>query len=168
MVQMEQLKNNDMNKSQDTPSENQVYDLMTAIRILTRSSLLFQNAIAEKMGLNVTDAECIDFLMEMGSSTAGELANVTRLTTGAITNVIDRLEKAGFVKREKDPDDRRKVIVVLIPERHETKKKYYDSFARDVFTLFSGYSKKELKLLLSHSEALNSIYEKHREKVLTV
>ena len=79
-----------------------VYELMTATRKLTRSSLMLQYAIAEKMNLNPTDAECIDFLMEMGPSTAGDLAKVTRLTTGAITSVIDRLQKAGFVKRESE------------------------------------------------------------------
>ena len=155
-----------MSKIQDTSSVNQVYDLMTAVRILTRSSLMFQNAIADKMGLNVTDAECIDFLMEMGSSTAGDLAKATRLTTGAITNVIDRLEKSGFVKREKDPKDRRKVIVMLIPEKHEKKKKYYELFANDVFALFSGYSKKDLKFLITHTSALNSIYQTHMKEVI--
>ena len=155
-----------MNKSQDTISGNQVYDLMTAVRILTRSSLLFQNAIAAKMAINVTDAECIDFLMEMGSSTAGDLAKVTRLTTGAITNVIDRLEKAGFVKREKDPKDRRKVMVTLIPEKHGKKKKYYDLFANDVFSLFSGYSKKDLEFLITHTTALNNIYQSHLKQVI--
>ncbi len=69
------------------------YELMTAIRKLTRSSLMWQNAVAELMKLNATDGECIDFLMEMGPSTAGDLAKATRLTTGAITNVIDRWKK---------------------------------------------------------------------------
>ncbi len=155
-----------MSKSQETTSGYSVYDLMTEVKILTRTSLLFQNAIAEKMGLDVTDAECIDFLREMGSSTAGDLAMVTRLTTGAITNVIDRLEKAGFVKRGKDPKDRRKVIVTLIPERYEKKKKYYEPFANDVFSLFSGYSKKDLKFLIAHTAALNNIYQTHMKEVI--
>jgi len=155
-----------MSKSQETTSGYPVYDLMNEVRILTRTTLLFQNAIAEKMGLNVTDAECIDFLMEMGSSTAGDLAKVTRLTTGAITNVIDRLEKAGFVKREKDPKDRRKVIVMLNPERHEKKKKYYESLANDVFSLFSSYTKKDLKFLITHTAALKNIYQTQMKKVI--
>ncbi len=77
----------------------EVYSLMWEIQKFTRSSLMLQQIIAQKAGLHVTDAECIDFLMEMGPSTAGDLAKATRLTTGAITNVIDRLERAGFVKR---------------------------------------------------------------------
>src|SRR5450432_2309976 len=129
-------------------TDTRVYGLMSATRKLTRSSLILQSAIAEKMSLNPTDAECIDFLMEMGPSTAGDLAKVTRLTTGAITSVIDRLEKAGFVKRESDPGDRRKVIIRFIPKKHEKAKQYYAAMAKDVYGLFSGYSEPKLKSLL--------------------
>jgi DNA-binding MarR family transcriptional regulator len=142
-----------------------VYELMTAVRKLTRSSLMLQYAIAEKMKLNATDAECIDFLMEMGPSTAGELAKVTRLTTGAITNVIDRLEKAGFVKRENDPNDRRKVIIRYIPKKHAKTKQYYDAMAADVYQLLSGYNEPKLKSILRYSDSLTVIFQKHAEKI---
>lgn len=147
-------------------SADQVDDLVTEMRIFIRSSLMFRRAIALKLGLNVTDAECIDFLMETGPSAAGDLARVTSLTTGAITNAIDRLEKAGFVKREKDPGDRRKVMVLIVPEKHKKVRKYYESMASDVLSLFSGYSKKELKFLLSHTAAINSIYQKHVKDIV--
>mgnify|MGYP001552377587 CR=1 FL=1 len=142
-----------------------VYELMNAVRKLTRSSLMLQYAIAEKMKLNATDAECIDFLMEMGPSTAGDLAKATRLTTGAITNVIDRLEKAGFVKRENDPNDRRKVIIRYIPKKHEKTKRFYDAMAADVYELFSAYDESKLKFLLQHSDSLTGIFQKHAEKI---
>ena len=142
-----------------------VYELMTAVRKLTRSSLMLQYAISEKMKLNATDAECIDFLMEMGPSTAGELAKVTRLTTGAITNVIDRLEKAGFVKRENDPNDRRKVIIRYIPKKHAKTKQYYDAMAADVYQLLSGYNEPKLKSILQYSDSLTAIFQKHAEKI---
>ena len=64
---------------------------------------MFHQAIADRLGLNVTDHKCIDLLLMKGPLTAGELAGMTGLTTGAITAVIDRLEKAGFVRREDDP-----------------------------------------------------------------
>ena len=142
-----------------------VNELMMAVRKLTRASLMLQYAVAEKMKLNATDAECIDFLMEMGPSTAGDLAKATRLTTGAITNVIDRLEKAGFVKRENDPDDRRKVIIRFVPKKHEKAKHYYDAMASDVSALFSSYDEKKLKMLLQHSNSLREIFQKHAEKI---
>lgn len=150
----------------ETPDKN-IYALMMATRRLTRSSLMFQYAVAEQMKLNPTDAECIDFLMEMGPSTAGELANATRLTTGAITAAIDRLAKAGFVKRENDPGDRRKVIIKMIPKTHTGAKKSYDAMAKDVFQLFSGYQTGKLKSILQHTDALTRIFQKHAEEIFS-
>jgi DNA-binding MarR family transcriptional regulator len=136
-----------------------VYELMTEVRKLTRSTLMLQHVIAENIGLHVTDAECIDFLQEMGPSTAGDLAKATRLTTGAITNVIDRLEKSGFVKRDPDPNDRRKVIVSFLPKKLTRAKSNYAALAHKVQNLFSGYDAKQLKFLIRHTQALNEIYQ---------
>lgn len=151
--------------SKDHNPENMMQDLMDSVRSLTRSSLQFQNAVAEKMNLNVTDLECISYLIETGPSAAGDLAILTGLTTGAITNVIDRLEKAAYVKREKDPHDRRKVIVVFIPENHKKIMNYFESVSSDVSSLFSGYSRKELKFILSHTNALKAIYQKYTKDI---
>ena len=136
-----------------------VFDLMLAIRKFTRSTLIHQHVIANRMGLHVTDAECIDFLQEMGPSTAGDLAKATRLTTGAITNVIDRLEKAGYVKRSPDPKDRRKVIVSFIPKKHGRTKAQYGALAGAVQELFTTYTEEQLKFLIQHTQALTEIYQ---------
>ena len=142
-----------------------VYELMMAVRKFTRSTLLLQHIIAEDMGLHVTDAECIDFLQEMGPSTAGDLAKATRLTTGAITNVIDRLEKAGFVKRSPDPKDRRKVIVSFLPQKHTRTKAHYGALAGAVQKLFSEYDEQQLKFLLQHTRALTEIYQAQTKQI---
>jgi DNA-binding transcriptional ArsR family regulator len=70
-------------------------------------------ASAERIGINVTDLNCLNILALTGNMTAGELARQTGLTTASITGVLDRLEEAGFVRRERDPGDRRRVIVRL-------------------------------------------------------
>lgn len=119
---------------------------------------MLQQIIAERAGLHATDAECIDFLMEMGPSTAGSLAKATRLTTGAITNVIDRLERAGFVKRGPDPKDRRKVVVTYIPEKKTGISESYVTLAANVQQHLSTYTKEELKLLTKYTDALTEIY----------
>lgn len=142
-----------------------IYDLMMAIRKFTRSTLILQHSIAEVMGLHVTDAECIDFLQEMGPSTAGDLAKATRLTTGAITNVIDRLERAGFVRRSPDPKDRRKVIVSFLPEKHTPAKIHYSALANAVQQLFSGYDEEQLKFLIRHTQALTEIYQAQTKSI---
>lgn len=72
--------------------------------------------IAEKMGLSGTDHKALDLVGQAeGSLTAGRIAALTGLSTGAVTGVIDRLEKAGFVRRVRDPQDRRKVHVEIVP-----------------------------------------------------
>jgi DNA-binding MarR family transcriptional regulator len=81
------------------------------------ASVLFHQAIADWLGLNVTDLKCLDLASEAGEITPGKLADLSGLTTGAITGVIDRLEKAGYVRRERDLHDRRKVNIQPIAER---------------------------------------------------
>src|SRR5262245_217454 len=78
---------------------------------------LLHHAIAEQLGLNPTDHKCLEQLCQRGSGTAGEMAEWTGLTTGAITGVIDRLAERGFVRRQPHPTDRRKIVVVPVPER---------------------------------------------------
>ncbi|MBO0783324.1 MAG: MarR family transcriptional regulator [Ktedonobacteraceae bacterium] len=80
-------------------------------RELSTAVVLFHQAVAERMGLNATDFKCLDMLAQRGPLTAGRLAEILGLTGGAITGVIDRLEAAGFVQRERDPGDRRRVII---------------------------------------------------------
>jgi DNA-binding MarR family transcriptional regulator len=142
--------------------DKEVFDLMWEIRKFTRSSLMLQHTIAQEAGLNATDAECMDYLMEMGPSTAGALVKATGLTTGAITSLIDRLERAGFVKRSADPNDRRKVIVSLIPERKTGISTRYAGLAAAVRKQLSSYTKKELLFLIAHTRALTAIFDKQQ------
>src|SRR5262249_43014336 len=72
-------------------------------RQLSAATIMFHQAVADRLGMNVTDHKCADILERNGPMTAGELAERTGLTTGAITGVIDRLEKAGFVRRAEHP-----------------------------------------------------------------
>ena len=76
-------------------------------------TVIYHQALATKLGLNPTDLKCAGLLIETGPITAGELGELVALTTGAITGVIDRLEKFGLVERVKDPTDRRRVVVQL-------------------------------------------------------
>jgi DNA-binding MarR family transcriptional regulator len=86
-----------------------------AMRDASGQGVLYSQAVAERLGINSTDLECLDIIVMRGPVTAGELARATGLTTGAITGVIDRLDRAGFAKREHDAADRRKVLVRALP-----------------------------------------------------
>src|SRR5574342_463312 len=81
-----------------------------ALRDVSGQGVLYSQAVAERLRINSTDLECLDHISR-GPVTAGRLAELTGLTTGAITGVIDRLERIGLVRREHDPDDRRKPLV---------------------------------------------------------
>src|SRR5215472_4866305 len=105
--------------------------LMQSGREVSRVSLLFRHCVAEAIGLHLTDAECIDYLLEAGSATAGQLATMTGLTTGSVTTMIDRLEKAGFVRREADANDRRKVIVKPVMEKVAQFAPFYDELVKE-------------------------------------
>ena len=79
--------------------------------------VLFHHAVAERLGLGPTDVKCLDLLRERSVITGSELAAITGLTSGAITGVVARLERAGYLRREQDPRDGRKQILHLALER---------------------------------------------------
>lgn len=91
-------------------------DFSNAVRNQFRVTMVWSELMAGISGMHMTDAIAFSFLVDRRSATAGELAEVTGLTTGAVTAVVDRLESAGLVVRESHPKDRRKVIVRLNPK----------------------------------------------------
>ena len=115
---------------------------------MTAQSVLIGQAVSERFGLSSSDLECLDLALLSGGATAGEFAKVTGLTTGAITGVIDRLERAGYVRREKDPADRRKVIVRARPAMTRRIAPLYDSLQREMTALWSQYDDQQLTLIL--------------------
>jgi DNA-binding MarR family transcriptional regulator len=133
-------------------------EFLLAVRRAGSVLQLLGAASAEKIGINVTDLNCLNILALGGRLTAGELAKQTGLTTASITGVLDRLEEAGFVCRERDPSDRRRVIVRLDAARG----------MRDVAPVFAPviaawrdaaaqYTDDELRLILGFQEQLERI-----------
>ncbi len=91
--------------------------LLLVLQQLGEAAGLYEQVIADRLGLNRTDVIVLSLLGLRGAQTAGQLAEATGLTTGAVTGVIDRLERAGYARRTPDPDDRRRVNVTLLRER---------------------------------------------------
>jgi DNA-binding MarR family transcriptional regulator len=73
--------------------------------------MMFHQAVADMLGLHITDYKCLDLMYRFGAMSTGRLAELTGLTTGVVTRIIDRLEKAAYVRRANDPTDRRRTIV---------------------------------------------------------
>jgi DNA-binding MarR family transcriptional regulator len=128
--------------------EDLIAALNTAMRDASGRGVLYSQAVAQRLGINSTDLECLDHIVLRGPLSAGALAEATGLTTGAITGVIDRLERAGFARRERDPEDRRKVSVYADPVVFERIVPLFEPMQRAAVTAVSPYSDEELVLLL--------------------
>src|SRR5215471_15589018 len=132
---------------------------------LRRTGALMQlmgTAAADRIGINATDLNCLNILSFSGHMTAGELARATGLTTASITGVVDRLEEAGFVSRERDPHDRRRVVVQI----------NLDRAMKDVASVFlpmlrawremsAQYSDDELRLIVDFYARMEQVLRDH-------
>jgi DNA-binding MarR family transcriptional regulator len=123
-------------------------ELEHALRRSSGQGAIYAQTVADVAGFSSSDLDCLDFLNLEGRVTAGRLAEVTGLTTGAITGVIDRLEKAGLVRRQRDSQDRRKVFIAIVPENVAKIGRLYEPMRRAVVKEWEVYSEAELKLLL--------------------
>jgi len=127
---------------------------------------MFHQAVADQLGLNTTDHKCLDLLNDQGSLTAGQLAELTGLTTGAITGVIDRLEAAKFVRRVYDEKDRRKVIIKPINENVYRKvAPLFESLAQSIAALCSTYTTAEIETLLDFHTRCQALFQEETRKL---
>ena len=133
--------------------------LNLALRAVSGQGVLYSQALAERLGINSSDLECLDIILTQGPLTAGDLSRASGLTTGAITGVVDRLGKAGFVRREADREDRRKVLVRALPVVEKKVTPLARPMEEAVLGLLSAYDDEALALLLdflvrSHQSAV--------------
>lgn len=134
------------NQRQEQPTEQQE-KLTMSMRGLGSRTVLYQQSVAASLGLYNNDFLSVDILHEKGPVTAGELSKLTGLTTGSVTALIDRLEKSGFVRRQHDPHDRRKVIIVPLYENKEEISNTYLLLHTAMVELASSYTDEELELI---------------------
>jgi len=121
-----------------------IIDEVRAAQVATDA---LDQAVADHIGLNRTDMRALDVLDQRGRLTAGELAEAMHLTSGAITSVLDRLEKAGWAKRVRDPDDRRRVLVEASPKVKALGAEIYGA-PETAFAEFPEYTEEQLEMLL--------------------
>jgi len=156
-----------MSSQKSTTRKQILSSLITSIHKEARAATLFVHTISEITGIHSTDIKCLDFLSEVRSATAGDLAKITGLTTGAITAVIDRLENAGFVKREADNNDRRKIIIRLIAGNPNNLELVRNIFANLIPNLLSEYKTDELKLITEWNIKIATVFHSEIEKLKT-
>ncbi|MFB5676768.1 MarR family transcriptional regulator [Paenibacillus terreus] len=137
-----------------TPSQQA---LLSELRQNSARAVMLHQAISEKLGLNATDHKCLDYLNQAGPVTAGQLARLTGLTTGAVTSVIDRLEQAGYVIRDRDPNDRRRVVVKPVPSGSASISPLFHSVMQSTLRILSQYNEQEMQLLLGFIRQCNEM-----------
>ncbi|MER6460226.1 MarR family transcriptional regulator [Streptomyces sp. NPDC001228] len=122
---------------------------LSAMDHLIAAHLLGQQELARRLGVGVTDLTCFGFVLEAGEDllTAGDLAARAHVTTGAVTGILNRLERAGYVTRRPDPDDRRRVRVAAVPDAVGRIGAVYAGHYRGLADLFADYTADELAVL---------------------
>ena len=137
-------------------------------RIMSTQTVFLHQAIAQSVGLNATDTKCIDLILRApnGAVTAGWLSEVTGLTTGAITHILDRLERKNFILRTRDTQDRRKVFVRVRPESLQPLTPKYEAVGNSYMDLVKQYSDKDLQLICGYLERTLEVSQQELTKVI--
>jgi DNA-binding MarR family transcriptional regulator len=138
-----------------------LHELLDEIRASQRATDAVDEAASRAIGVNRTDGKCIDILEQHGRMSAGELARESGLTTGAVTAVIDRLERLGYVQRVADPGDRRRVLVELTPQAVRRIEELMGPLGDAGFPLVDRYSNDQLELLVEFTRTSREIQERH-------
>jgi DNA-binding MarR family transcriptional regulator len=129
--------------------EDLIHQLVAETRASQVTTDALDQAVADHMGLNRTDARAIDVIDQRGRLTAGELATAMHLTSGAITSVVDRLERGGWAKRVHDPDDRRRVVIEPTAKVRKLGEELYGTY-QDALETLPDYTVEQLELLLDY------------------
>lgn len=143
--------------------EEAIQGINEKLREMSTETIMFHQAVADVLGLHITDHKCLDLIHRFGAMPAGRLAELTGLTTGAVTGIIDRLEEAGYVRRVDDPKDRRRTIVEPTRNRKLEKKieAIFMPLHERMHKLLSSYSDRELSFLLD--VLTKSLDQSHQE-----
>jgi DNA-binding MarR family transcriptional regulator len=141
-------------------------ELVSEFRVSGNQDSAFDNLAAERLGVNRTDLHCLNTIENAGGLTAGELARETGLTTGAVTGVIDRLERAGYARRVPDPEDRRRVKVEVTPEFYARADQIWGPLAADWERSLSGrFTAEQLERVIEFLRTTNEVGRRHMERV---
>ena len=135
------------------------------IRAYQRANDTIDELATARLGVNRTDGRCVDILEESGPMTAGVLAKLTGLTTGAITAALDRLERTGLARRVPDPHDRRKVLVELTELGQASCADIYGPLVARGLEEMKRYSLTELEVILDFLERCHALAVDHAERV---
>jgi DNA-binding MarR family transcriptional regulator len=144
---------------------DQLWDLG---RTMSTQTVFLHQALAQSVGLNATDTKCIDLILRAPDAavTAGWLSDMTGLTTGAITHILDRLERQHFVERVRDTEDRRKVLVRVRAESLQPLIPKYEAMGKEFLRVAEQYSDKELALICGYLQEASEVSQRELTKAI--
>ena len=142
----------------------QLLDLLGhEVRAGQRATDAVDELACELMGVGRSDSRCLDLLEHRGQMSAGELARSSGLTTGAITAVIDRLERSGYARRVHDPADRRRVLVEPTTKAHDAASELFEPLTAMAGPILERYSDDALRMLIEFQQLGREVQERHAE-----
>jgi DNA-binding MarR family transcriptional regulator len=151
--------------SRDQRREEVIEEGGKVFRAYQTSNDNFDQAVADRLGMNRTDMRCVDLIDQAGGMTAGELARAAGLTTGAVTAVIDRLERAGIARRVADPADRRRVRIEVTPKLWELTGPLMAPFIAESQSILDDYGTEELERFSEFLRRVIEVQSKHIERI---
>ena len=145
--------------------EELIRDLNVEVRRYQNAQDAFDDAAAERLGINRTDQRCMDILDLNGQMTAGQLAAESGLSTGAVTTLLDRLERAGYVRRVRDTVDRRRVLVELTDEARKRAWEIWGPIAAEANEGWGNVSDEQLLFLRDFLVGSQEFLARHLERI---
>jgi DNA-binding MarR family transcriptional regulator len=144
----------------DRPDRAALLEKLWALgRTMSTQTVFLHQAIAQTIGLNATDTKCVDLILQSrdGALTAGQLSDMSGLTSGAITHILDRLEKRNFIERRRDTADRRKVYVRVRLESIASVIPRYEAIGQAYLALAEQYDDEDLRLICDYLEKTSAM-----------
>ncbi|MDX2680965.1 MarR family winged helix-turn-helix transcriptional regulator [Streptomyces soliscabiei] len=140
---------------------------LSAMDDLIAASMIGQQEMAQRLGLNISDLTCFAYVIQAGENllTAGDLATRVHVTTGAVTGILNRLERAGYVTRRADPEDRRRVRVAAVPSAVARLHVLYEPYYDRLNALFADYSSAEIAVLTDWFTRATTLANAYREEL---
>lgn len=142
-----------------------VHTVIMAARENGIATTLFRNAVGDKIGVNVTDMECLGLLFFKGIATPTELSKYTGLSSGATTAMLDRLEKAKLIKRQPNPNDRRGTLIEVDKGSVKTVGPLFAGTRQAQNQLVASYSVEELRVIADFFQRFTEVWEQGRQQL---
>jgi DNA-binding MarR family transcriptional regulator len=146
--------------------QEEIDELIREFRTSGNQDDAFDSLAADRLGVSETDLRCLNIIENSRKLGAGELATRSGLTGGAVTGVIDRLERAGYARRVSDPADRRRVWVEVTPAFYQCAERIWGPLAADwQSTLSKGFTLEELERITAFLRATNEVGRRHLDRL---